>query len=229
MQIHTSHPRYDTIKGKYKKGRWHYISLYNSDVTKFHLDYFHFRLLLLDGNHHILPDDEAKALYSSLLKNFKDRGQDDSYRMLDIEYQDFKWDHNKYFFWFGWFLHNWNYYGHRPELPLLYTVCFIILFTIITFLCLPFLHNNVYRIDVITNQTLTGREESSQVDELLSYQHFGKRAWYSFIYTSLIFFPLSLKVDKIKVDKKLGTLYLMLMYISGLVCVAYVANFILQK
>lgn len=53
--------------------------------------------------------------------------------------------------------------------------------------------------------------------------------WFSFIYTSTVFFRLTLKIENIKFEKKLGTTYLILMYTVGLICLAYMANFVLQK
>lgn len=55
------------------------------------------------------------------------------------------------------------------------------------------------------------------------------RLWFSFIYTCTIFFPLFLKIDKIKYRHKLMVFYIFLVYTAGLVCVGYMANFVVQK
>jgi len=55
------------------------------------------------------------------------------------------------------------------------------------------------------------------------------RWWYSFIYTASIFFRLTLKLDNLKYTDKRWTAYVMLVYLIGVVCLAYMANFVLQK
>jgi len=61
------------------------------------------------------------------------------------------------------------------------------------------------------------------------YRLYRRRLWYSFTYTATIFFLLSLKVEKIKFKNKRGVLYLMLIYLAGILCLAYMANYIIQK
>jgi hypothetical protein len=56
-----------------------------------------------------------------------------------------------------------------------------------------------------------------------------ERLWYSFIYTANIFFPVFLKVENLKYKNKLATLYVMVVYAAGLICIGYIANFVIQK
>ena len=55
------------------------------------------------------------------------------------------------------------------------------------------------------------------------------RLWYSFVYTAVIFFSLSLKISNVNFRNKGGTMYIMFVYTLGLICLAYMANFVLQK
>jgi hypothetical protein len=62
-----------------------------------------------------------------------------------------------------------------------------------------------------------------------SFDDFGNRIWYSLMFTSTVFFLLTLKIENIYFKEKRGTFYLFIVYTSGLLCLAYIANFVLQK
>lgn len=60
--------------------------LYRSDISKFLFDYRYFQLIFTDTLHkEHLSRDEKISIYEAALKNFKDRGQLESYRLLDFE------------------------------------------------------------------------------------------------------------------------------------------------
>lgn len=205
----------------------HYISLYKSDIAKFHLDYIHFRLVTdsaftNDGEIHKfkIPKDDVDGMYEALLNNFKIRGQDESYKLLDIEFQEYKWKNSGFprlsilsKYW-------WN-YGYNKELIFLWMPLFLFGFTLITFFYLEYL-NAVYVLGKL------GAVPSFK-DGRLTVKDSYKRMWLAFVYTSTIFFRLTLKVEEINYRKLWGTLYILLIYTVGLVCLAYMANFVIQK
>ena len=217
----TDKSRCDSIHGKYKKGKWHYINLYKSNFAKFHLDYIHFRLFFIDPlTLNPLPPDEIKSMYEALLKNFKDRGQMDSYKLLDIEYQEYmddslwKWKTRLSRWW-------WN-FGYEKGKIFGHTLLFLLIFTILNFFWLNRLNDKdgIYFIDRIPrvhpiNSRIT-------IKKLLS------RIWYSLMYTGSIFFLFSLKIESIRF-KSFGIVYIVLIHILGLICIAYMANFVLQR
>lgn len=100
-------------------------------------------------------------------------------------------------------------------------------FTFITYLLLEFLQQNIYPLEVIKK-----KEESTN-----SYNHpyspKFRKLWYSFVYTGTIFFGLTLKIDHFKFDPRprnvIGTFYLLFMYVLGILCLAYMANFVIQQ
>ena len=57
----------------------------------------------------------------------------------------------------------------------------------------------------------------------------GNRLWYSFVYTTNIFFRFTLNMDELKYSQKKGVIYLLLVYLIGIICIAYLANFVIQK
>jgi len=189
----------------------HYINLYKSDVSKFHIDYAHFKLLFYDPQTmKSIPKDERIALYEQVLKNFKDRGQKDSYEILDKEYQGYKWGTCQWYTkWFGLIDRWWWDYGYEKWWVFLWTIGFLSLFTLITFSKLEKLQNGVYTIEIVSLNSK-------------------RRLWQSFLYTVSIFFPLSLKRKNIKSAGK-GLVYIVVVYLAGLLCVAYIANFVIQK
>ena len=135
--------RYDTAQKIYKKP--HYINLYKSDISKFHLDYFHFRL-------YFPPDltlDERNSVYEALLNNFKIRGQDDSYEKLDIEYRAYKYLHTPNRHWLNYVDKWWWNYGYDKDLVFVHAAFFLLFFTFITFIILGFLNDEVYSMDDI--------------------------------------------------------------------------------
>lgn len=220
---------YNKYSGKYF--RPHYINLYKSEISKFILDYTHFKLIIEDSIKNELysetsnrktprfikiPKDEIDAMYEALLNNFKSRGQLESYKLLDIEYQEYKWKNSRFPLLKIFPKYWWN-YGYDKERIFFWVFIFLITFTIITFFNFEYL-NTVYRLEKVKIKPLK-----------FSLKSIINRLWFSFVYTSIIFFLLTLKVDKINYKKVRGTFYIVLMYSTGIVCLAYMANYILHK
>ncbi len=56
-----------------------------------------------------------------------------------------------------------------------------------------------------------------------------QRWWYTFVYTATVFFSLTLKFENLKFSRRGRAVYFLAIYLIGLVCIAYMANFVLQK
>ncbi len=203
-----------------------YIFLYKTDISKLRLDYVHFKLLLPDSTINnlnrkkFISIDEKESMYEALLNNFKAHGQQESYKLCDIEYQTFRWKHS-WGKWFVWLPRWWWNFGYDRQLIFSRTLLLISIFTLITYFFIYYLNSEVYRLE---NVPVDARWQKK-----FSLQDFGNRLWYSLIYTSTIFFKLTLQVDKVNFQKKPGTAYLISVYIVGLICLAYMANYVLQK
>ena len=202
--------------------RPHYLFLYNTDISRFKLDYFHFRLLLPDSTitptlgirHQRISKDEKEAMYLSLLNNFKQNGQKESYKRLDIEYQQFRW-RNSWRRWFVWVPCIWWNFGYNKEYVFIWIAGSLLLFSLINAGCLRLLNTQVYEaIDPEKLKDLTG---------------FRKRWWYSVQYTANIFFRLTLDQSAMRFERLGMTIYFFCIYILGVLCLGYLANFILQK
>jgi len=208
----------DTLNHKTSSIRKCNIYLFKSDISKLHIDYTHFKLLFTDPNqiskHYNLSSDEKESIYESLLKNFKDRGQSESAKLLDIEYQAFRWDNKtKFINWFGFFDKWWWNYGYDKEWVFLWALGFIILFSCFTYL----FYNKLIQVYSFENVDLSTNKGV------------GQKMWASFFYTCTIFFPLSLKLKNIQKIRSGWLVYIVIVFIAGLLCVGYMANFILQR
>jgi uncharacterized protein YjbI with pentapeptide repeats len=227
----TDSTRYNSKSDKYIKP--HFVYLYKTDISKFHLDYIHFRLLLPDSTldepryKKKISDDEKDAMYEALLNTFREHGQQKSYQILDIEYQKFKWNYSWASF-LTWLPVYWWNFGYDKEYVFLWTVGFIIFFTVINFFFLNYLNEKVYALENIP--FLPQLKNINNLGSVkITRNNVRKRMWYSFVYTSSIFFRLTLKIEKINFQKIGGAIYLIIMYTLGLICLAYMANFVLQK
>ena len=197
------------------------IQFYKTDISKFKLDYTHFKLLIPDSilnpiDHIKRPTviDEIESVYEALLNNFKIHGQTESYKLLDIEYQRYEWSNS----WAGFMPclpYYWNRFGYRKEFVFVWTLCMLFIFTIINFWLLDYLNQQVYLIG-----------EIPWADGIKNNR---RRWWYSFIYTSTIFFRLTLKTENIKFQRIAGSIYIFLIYTLGVVCLAYMAALVLGK
>lgn len=212
----------------------HKISLYKSDISKMRLDYIHFKLIWKNHAGTQMNVEDKETVYEALLKNFKDNGQSESYKRLDIEYQDFKWRKDSLGV-FSCISKKWWNYGYNKEYIFLWTGFFVLLFSITTFFMLGYLNENVYKIKNIPD---IPRLENIYKDppfynHVISPTHMFRnilvRLWYSFVYASTIFFRLTLKIEDIQFNKFWGPVYIIMVYTIGLICLAYMANFVLQK
>ena len=210
---------FDSISGDYKHP--HGIFLFNTDISKFQLDYFHFRLLLPDSTitptdttaRQKITKDQKETIYEALLANFKKNGQEESYKRLDIEYQQFKW-RNSWAHAISFVPAIWWNYGYDKEYVFLWIAGSLLVFIGINLFFLTTLNNEVYEIFDVD----TIREKATR----------RKRIWYTVIYTANIFFRLTLDRKCMKFQKIGATFYFFVIYILGILCLGYLANFILQ-
>jgi hypothetical protein len=193
----TAFPGNDSIKCK--------INLLHTDISKIKMDYLRFRLFIPDsvladsiGRYKITHDDEIEALYESLLVNFKNRGQNESYQLLDVEYRNYRAFKHWYDLIPFWLNKAWWNFGYSKGRVFLWALFFLLIFWFINYFNLKNLNGQVYEMDNI-------------------------------VYTSTIFFRLTLKMEKLQYSNRKLTSYLILIYVLGVVCLAYMANFVLQK
>jgi hypothetical protein len=187
------------------------VSFKNFDISKVKFDYKHFKLLFSDT----ISQDEKESLYEALLNNFRSRGQLESYQLADIDYRTVKLREHWYTHPLIWLNLSWWNYGYSKSYIFLWTALFLLIFTPVTYKKLGYLNDEVYTMANIPKVNDIHRKADLW--------------WYSFIYTTSIFFKITLKMENLKFTDKRWTAYIILVYTLGVVCLAYMANFVLQK
>ncbi len=156
-----------------------------------------------------LSDEEVISIYEKEIKNFQNTGQIESADKLDIEYRDYK-GHGDFL---SFLSHIWNNYGHNKEWVFLWVIFFLFVFTLINFFAFNTLQTYVYTIDRINE---------------LELNTLGWRVYKALVYTCFVFFLYSVKIADVQVKRIGGLIYFTLIYICGIICIAYTAAFVLR-
>jgi hypothetical protein len=215
------------MDARFDPSKVHLIYLNKTDLSKLHLDYIHFKLLFFDPKdrtHQDSSSDEDKEIvYEGLLHNFQAAGQSDSYEILDVEYRTWLWGKKMgQLKWLPDPRRWWWYYGFRKEWVFFWALFFVGFFSVINYYRLNDLNQNVYQLADIPVLPKLGSEP-------FSWKRAKTRFWYSIVYTSSIFFRLTINVDKIRFNRAAAAFYILVIYVLGVVCLAYMANFVIQK
>jgi uncharacterized protein YjbI with pentapeptide repeats len=187
------------------------VNLERVNISNFKLDYQHFKLFFTSESN----TDQREGMYESLLNNFKLNGQQESYKLADIEYQEFKYRQS----WYTWplMLINWAWwnFGYSKGLVFFWTAVFLFVFTCFSQRKLEYLNCEIYPMSSVPK----ANEIHTRFDKW----------WFSFIYTASLFFKLTLRLENLSFKDKRWSTYIILVYTIGVVCLAYMANFVLQK
>jgi len=175
-----------------------------------------------------LTYDHKVSIYEQLLNKIKDDGLKESYKILDIDYRQFKYEHQRrenqwnVFTPIGhyWNVHWWN-YGYNKEKVFWWTFLLLFIFTLLNITCFNKLNESIYPIDFLKRtdyQILSGYNSSIYYIICAA------------MYTAIIFFRLKISVSNfgkgaIRKHPWLFT-YFMLIYVSGLICLGFIANII---
>ncbi|MBI4548721.1 MAG: pentapeptide repeat-containing protein, partial [Ignavibacteriae bacterium] len=165
------------------------------------------------------PYDQQVSVYERVLKKLKDEGFMESYKILDIEYQQVKYQNS------GWFNHYivntfqrywWN-YQYSKEYVLRWGVGLWILFSLINLKLYRNLTDHVYAINFLEKLQ---NDHTDNIKKLIPY------SFQVATYTAIIFFGLKMNLVKFEVGAvRLHPwlfLYLMVIYIVGLVCLGFI-------
>lgn len=175
------------------------IDLTDCDLKNLYLDYNNFEVDFSN-----LQKNKREEIYLSLLHNFESNGQRDNYELLDLEYKNQFDDTFKYFIQKFW----WN-YGYSRHYIFYNTGTFLIVFTFLTMLFYKKLQS-AYAIE--NADTNYGRFANS------------------FIYTNIVFWALRVDITRMKFrDHLAAASYVMLMYVTGIICLAYMVNYVIQS
>jgi hypothetical protein len=196
------------------------INLVNTDVSRIRLRYDNFRLWFPPNTSY-----EACCLvYDAVLNSFLKNGYLDSYKHLDIEFQQYKYAHT------GETLrdfvnrHWWN-YGYNKEYIFKWIFWFALSLTLINNLFLKQLMKNIYHIGFLN---------VASVEERM-HMHHPVIAYFlnfptAFLYTLVLLiggaFGMSFRADQIKFPGFFGLIYIISISLIGISCSAFIINFI---
>jgi uncharacterized protein YjbI with pentapeptide repeats len=211
--------------------KYHYIDLFKSDISKFKLDYTHFKLCFnCPDSSGEIPRDAKIEMYKALLNNFQNHKQNDDYDKLYNEYLNFRVTSDKWYLTFP-DLFLVSIYINFPHNPILSTFNIYLILSLLTFWFLNYLNTYVYEIPIISRSF-------SKAIKPRPYKLYDSivKMWNAFIYTAILFFPLSIKQNnfkfenffrpngKISIRFCVSFCYILSVYGMGLLCIYYIAN-----
>lgn len=193
-----------------------------TDIDMIDLDYFAFKLTFDSAL--AISFDEQKATFNELLASFRKRGKEDSFEKLDKEYKEWKYKLNNNLWgaiinWIDWF---WWDYGYNKFLVFRSAVILNFVFFIINLFVYPILIKDVY----VLSQFSEAYQYFS-ADKKKTFLKYSKNIVYIFLYTSYIFWGWKLEISNIRIHRVVWFGYVLLQYLVGLICIAYIANIVI--
>jgi len=202
------------------------IILINADIDKIKLQYSNFELYFPKDT-----DPEIKAnVYEKLLANQKREGYIISFQKLDKEYREFKYIESGQYGKFEGYLYNWINsrwwdFGYNKLLIVFNTLYIFLFFSFINTIFFKCLVTKVYVIGDIKEWRLSKTRSK--------FGMFFRNIPYSLFYTAVIFFGLKFDLKKLHYMNNLKDLkilvifYVFIVYVAGLICLGYLANFVI--
>ena len=200
-----------------------YIDLIQTDISKIKLLYSEpYRITTLKRR--AIPRDELNSVYTALAKKQKEDGYLDSYIRLDKEYQDYYYrimkggfsGHLANFIQMMW----WG-YGHDKYLIVVWTLSAILFFWLWTIVSLEILLKYGYNIAHLSKRLKKTNAKYK------GWRHVLNRSWLSFWYVNLIFFGFHLDFSRLKFRYWHVTSFICAMHFFGLLCTAFLINYII--
>jgi hypothetical protein len=229
-----------TKKANGKKCR---IALVGSDIKKIKINYELFELYFP------APDttyEKKISVYEKLLQKFKDDGFIESYKNLDIEYREFKYLQNKDYF-LNWFHKHWWNYGYNKEYVVYWSLFLFAIFSLFNLFLFSKLQSSVYVInfDFFTKTDFNEMKKGFDHFSFVGFKKFIHRRFYwliliylfsvikrfllnPLIYTAILFFGIKVTFENFR-KLNIGTLWVLLIFTTGLFCLAYIFNIIIVK
>lgn len=169
--------------------------------------------------------EQIQVLYKGLKDQYTRLGMMESYKLADIDLIKLT-NHHKGGFYLvvDWINRNWWNYGYDKGMVVVNSIYLFLSFLLIN-LCfgLKRLSFYGYSLPSYTDISNTIGEHKNRIVRRWY------RFWYTFLYTSLVFWGINLDKKELKY-KHLGYLfYIMFQYLIGVICLAYIAAFILSK
>jgi hypothetical protein len=197
------------------------INLLNSDISKFHLSYEHFRLYFPPGTAY----NDKVSVYEDLLENFKARELNDSYQALDIAFSQFKYKEKRQSaanlvqkFW-------WN-YGYDKNMIFVWIFRILLFFTAINTFFIRKLITAITELPFLSKKTV---EKHHLHHPIIAYfLNFPGTLLYTFILLVSGSSGLSIIKDHSKIPNVVWMLYMIILSLVGLSISIFIFNYIIN-
>ena len=200
------------------------LILKDIDVSKIKLNYAYFQL---DAKQPEVPDYVLESIYKAILDEQKKEGYSDGLEKIDKEYKRFKYIHTGS--WSG-YLQNWieklwwDYGYHKIFIVrnslFLMMVCFIINLTCYRKLIFETYIIEEFKEAYINLNVAKKRTEGFKII---------RTAVYCLVYTAYIFWGFKISLERLKLKNLVLALWVITQYTIGIICLAYLANFIITR
>ena len=190
------------------------LSVYATDLKKIRTgDYRKFHLYVPRKRY---TWDQVNSVYLGFLEKFTSEGRLSSYALLDKEYKAEKYLHNYPLAGrlYNWVDRWWWDYGYNKILVFKNSLTIFMFFVVVNFVWFK-VFTNAYQVP--------------DFRRALPYKRrLFRRIVYALLFSGFIFFGFTLHHDKIKFDNPIAVCVILLQYGIGLVCVAFIANWIVS-
>lgn len=204
-----------------------------SDLSRIRFNYENFELVFHDTiTHYInIPDWKIELTYKLLLEEQLKQGFLNGYAKLDKEYKEFQYTREKTIYgeFINWIDKTWWDYGYDKSLVVKNSFIVFFFFFVVNLFFYSSLHE-VYC-----------PEKFKHLEERLVHKASDKRILKRgilifinripgvFLYTGYLFWAVRLDIHNLEIRKPFAFTLLILEYVSGIICLAYIANYILGR
>lgn len=202
-----------------------YIDLYGATIDKTKLSYEKFRVYFDDAKD--LSFDQKNHVYLKLLSKQKNDGFVNSHKKLDLEYRKFYHFHGSIIKKIMYHIKKiwWN-FGYNKERIFIIAMILLLVFSFINYWKFGYLIK-VYPVDNI-KKIIEKRDKKSKKNFFRRILSAVKYFTLAFYFTGSIFFGLKMPIGKFDFSKPMGVAYILFINLSGLICAAYMFNFIIS-
>jgi len=199
------------------------IFLYDFDLNSLDTRWLGYELFKPDST---MSDEKFNSIYLDLLSHFKSKGFDDSYVELDKEYRS--WNNRRQGKPFkDWIQRTWSNYGYDKSKIVWNTIYIFLFFSFLNSLWLKTMSKYLYKDENVWKSAHKNRKKAKWTRWVFNIPP-------SLFYTSRIFFALGFRYDNLIYKDKLNNgkvfylLYFFAIFVIGLICLAYIINFVIS-
>ncbi len=185
-----------------------YLGLINSNLDNLRFDFSPNIRLVFDSSD---SKDVIINSYKNLLEKFEREGKERSYKIVDLQYRNFK--DSRIFHFINCI---WWYHGYQPILVFIWTLGFLISFFIFNLFC----WKEIFEIYPLKEgQRATAYKQENR-----------KLRFYSIVilYTLFVFFSLRVDLNKLNFTKLKFVYAFLVQYLMGLLCMLFIIRFIIK-